>query len=58
MKGQANAHDLGPWPEELIWTSGAAFQGLMSNSGVIFQTDWLRRKDWVKANKTAKIKLK
>jgi hypothetical protein len=57
-KGQANAHDLGPWPEEMIWTFGTGSKGLMFGSAPVSYTPWMRRKDWVQANKSAKLKFK
>lgn len=53
--GQANSHDVGPWPTELKGDKGAAAFGLMhqADSGL---TDWLRREDWFEANKKAKTR--
>jgi hypothetical protein len=54
-KGQANMHDDGPWPQELIDAWGETATGLMYDYA---GTNWLRSQDWKKANEVAKQKSK
>lgn len=56
QKGQANLHDLGSWPQELIDGFGTAKTGLMYETGGITQTNWLRQNDWIEAHAKAKAK--
>ncbi len=55
-KGQADAHDMGPWPQELIDGFGTAKTGLLHETGGVTQSGWLRQRDWVEANTKAKSK--
>ena len=57
-QGQANLHDMGPWPQELIDAFGTAKTGLLHETGGITVTNWLRQKDWIQANAKAKLKSK
>lgn len=52
-KGQGNAHDLGPWPPEVV-REGLTALMYDANGGI--NSKWLRHQDWVEANKQAKQK--
>ena len=57
-QGQANLHDMGPWPQELINAFGTAKTGLLHETGGITQANWLRQNDWIEANAKAQLKSK